>query len=193
MTDKTFEQTLQQKLETLPAELTPERDLWPGIDQAIEHQEQFQRQSSGVWTGLISSIAVIGIVSWLLIYDGKQHIESKPDLIQLANSMSRQYEELKQLLIVTYQEQPAYSDNWQQQSDELDEAAQLIKQALEAEPESVELIKMLQRVYQQQIDLIRTIHEPKQWRQIKHPEQLNGPYAVLQFPELHNESITVHG
>ena len=37
---KVSEQTLLKKVAQLPTELTPERDLWVGIEKAIGHQSQ---------------------------------------------------------------------------------------------------------------------------------------------------------
>ena len=64
-----------------------------------------------------------------------------------------------------YQNQPALTDNWQQQLTELEDAERAIKQALDNEPENPALLKMLAQVYQQQLDLINKVHAPK-WQQI---------------------------
>ncbi len=64
-----------------------------------------------------------------------------------------------------YQNQPALTDNWQQQLTELEDAERAIKQALENEPENPALLKMLAQVYQQQLDLINKVHAPK-WQTI---------------------------
>ena len=36
MTEQSFDSKLQEQIERLPREMQPQRDLWPGIDQAIE-------------------------------------------------------------------------------------------------------------------------------------------------------------
>ena len=67
-------------------------------------------------------------------------------------------------MLVRFQEQPALTHNWQEQLTELDEAADAIKAALENEPNNMALLKMLQSVHQQQINLIERVHSPK-WQQ----------------------------
>ena len=59
----------------------------------------------------------------------------------------------------------ALTNNWQQQLAELDSAAEAIKKALLNEPDNMALLKMLQSVHQQQINLIERVHSPK-WSQI---------------------------
>ncbi|AGH47072.1 hypothetical protein C427_4973 [Paraglaciecola psychrophila 170] len=48
---------------------------------------------------------------------------------------------------------------------ELDDAADAIKTALENEPNNMALLKMLQSVHQQQINIIERVHSPK-WSQL---------------------------
>ena len=79
--------------------------------------------------------------------------------------MSKQFETQKASLLVAYQDQNAVADNWQGQLAELESAADAIKAALQNDPNNMALLRMLQSVYQQQIDLIERVHAPK-WQQI---------------------------
>ena len=61
MTEQSFDSKLQEQIERLPREMQPQRDLWPGIDQAIE--ELVHRQPSRTpWYALAASIAVVSLV-----------------------------------------------------------------------------------------------------------------------------------
>ena len=66
---------------------------------------------------------------------------------------------------MSLQGQATLTENWQQQLEELDEAAIAIKKALENEPNNVALLKMLKKVHQQQIMLIERVHAPA-WKTI---------------------------
>ena len=67
--------------------------------------------------------------------------------------------------MVRFQDQPALTQNWQDQLTGLDDAADAIKTALENKPNNMALLKMLQSVHQQQINLIERVHSSK-WSQI---------------------------
>ena len=159
MKEKPFAQLLQQKIDALPRELEPERDLWPGIDLALEERarnvnRQYRR------TAIAASIAVFGLVGLLFLNSLTGQQGRRVDMDRLISSMSGQHEDYKQLLLTRYQQQPALTDNWQEQLQELDDAAAVIKSALKEDPGDGELIKLLQQVYQQQINLIQSVHQP---------------------------------
>ncbi len=159
MKDEQFEQLLQEKLDALPRDIQPEQDLWPGIDHALEH-EVSRMNSSMRWTGIAASFAVLGITGLLLLnYFSKPEIDES-GINQVVSNMSQEYEGQKQLLLAHYQQQPALTDNWQQQLDELDSAATVIKAALENDPNDANLIRLLKQVYQQQLTLIQSVHQP---------------------------------
>ena len=80
-------------------------------------------------------------------------------------AMSDYFKAQKQSLLVQYKNQDALTNNWQAQLQELEEAEQAIKQALENEPQNQALLTMLAQVYQQQLDLINKVHAPR-WQQI---------------------------
>jgi hypothetical protein len=161
MKDNQFEQLLQQKLDALPGEMQPQRDLWPGIDLALENQAQSTNKPVR-WMGIAASIAVLGLVGLLSLSSLTSPNVKQSDLSQLISSMSEQHERQKQFLLASYEQQPALTDNWQQQLRELDNAATVIKSTLEKDPSDANLIKMLQQVYQQQIKLIQSVHQ-SQW------------------------------
>jgi hypothetical protein len=163
MKNNNFEQLLQEKLDELPREIHPERDLWPGIDLALENQlSADDKNQSNRWIGIAASIAVLGLVSLLSLNIGRSPDSGQEKMQQLISNLNNQYESQKQLLLTSYEQQPALTDNWQEQLQELDSAASVIKTALEDDPGDANLIKLLQQVYQQQIKLIQSVHQP-QW------------------------------
>ncbi|MEW9798508.1 hypothetical protein [Alteromonas sp. CYL-A6] len=168
MTAKKFDDELNDKLNALPEEKQPERDLWRGIELAIEHEQAHAgtaRQSSRPWLAVAASVALVATISWFGWQQSAQQRGGQLTGEALVMALSQQHEQQKQALLVEYTNTPAVAENWQQQLDELDDAADAIKAALEQDPDNTALLRMLQNVYQQQIALIERVHAPK-WQQI---------------------------
>jgi len=182
MNDADLEQALDQQISQLPKAIAPQRDLWAGIDNAIEHQAQQQtdkvKPRSVVYrlSAVAAGIAVFGFSAWMVMtnnptIDGIDSIDGQgvvaqqdmangdDETLNYVNDLSSLFEQQKQALLVKYQDTPSYVDNWQGQLDELDKAAEAIKQALVNDPTNAQLIKMLQQTYQQQLDLINTVNK----------------------------------
>ncbi|MCF2910312.1 hypothetical protein L1285_18520 [Pseudoalteromonas sp. DL2-H2.2] len=161
MSKPTFEQFLKQQLprqqeqDQLPE---PQRDLWQGIENAINMPDSASRIRSP-WIKLAGVAACVsaGLLSW-------QVIMTQPKQDTMAH-MSAFFEQEKQTLLVKYEAQPALTKDWQGPLQELEEAEQAIKLALMKDPDNAALLKMLAQVYQQQLDLITKVHQP-QWQQI---------------------------
>ena len=160
MKDNQFEQVLQEKLDALPREIQPQRDLWPGIDLALENQTHHANKPV-LWAGIAASIAVFGLVGLLSLNTVTSPTLKPIELDQMVSGMSAQHEKQKQFLLTSYEQQPALTDNWRDQLKELDSAATVIKTALEEDPGDTNLIKLLQQVYQQQIKLIQSVHQSR--------------------------------
>ncbi|MCZ6526555.1 MAG: hypothetical protein O6928_08410 [Gammaproteobacteria bacterium] len=160
MKENQFEQLLQQKLDMLPREIQPQRDLWPGIDLALEDETQHANKPL-LWSGIAASIAVFGLVGLLSVNIATGPAPKPIELNELVSSLSTQHEKQKKILLASYEQQPALTDNWRDQLKELDSAATVIKTALEEDPGDTNLIKLLQQVYQQQIKLIQSVHQSR--------------------------------
>lgn len=172
-----FEHALQDKLAKLDKHKQPERDLWPGIELALVKQEDRARKvhdlsdknvrvnSNSLYWGraaaLAATVAIIAFVSWKGVLQDDAMISGD----ELVAALSAQHEEQKNALLVQFEGENALTNNWQQQLAELDNAAEAIKKALLNEPDNIALLKMLQSVHQQQINLIERVHSPK-WSQI---------------------------
>ncbi|BBN82972.1 hypothetical protein PA25_29570 [Pseudoalteromonas sp. A25] len=152
-----FEQFLKESLEQTK-DIEPKRDLWPGIERALVSQSHSYSQSS-YWpkvTG-VAACMVAGLLAWQVVIKQPQQ--------NTMTDMSAFFEQQKQSLLVQYESQPALTANWQEQLQELESAEQAVKVALQNDPENAALLKMLAQVYQQQLDLINKVHEPR-WQQI---------------------------
>jgi len=158
-----FEQALAGQLADLNKEQQPDRDLWPGIELALSSEiSEPSRSMVGRKMYLVAAtVAMFALIGWLSV--NQQTVSLTGD--DLVASLSEQHLKQKNALLVSFQDQPALTQNWQNQLTELDDAADAIKTALENEPNNMALLKMLQSVHQQQINLIERVHSPK-WSQI---------------------------
>lgn len=170
MSNLPFEQQLKDQLTELDKDKQPDRDLWQGIElalsqEAASHDDNMEHSrnvaSDKKFHLLVASVAAFGLIAWLSFNDQSHNLNGEA----LVAALSQQHVQQKNALLVKFQDQPALTQNWQQQLTELDEAANAIKKALENEPNNMALLKMLQTVHQQQINLIERVHSPK-WSQI---------------------------
>ncbi|MBF7074140.1 hypothetical protein ISG33_12085 [Glaciecola sp. MH2013] len=155
----------------------PERDLWTGIEQAIvqavvqEDKAQQHKESIGLTRStpnfirkpsfaIAASLFIVVCTTWIAFESGKSMQGES-----LVAALSEQHQMQKQSLLVSFKDSPASTTNWQQQLDELDQAALAIKKALQEDPNNTALLKMLKHVYEQQMQLIERVHQPA-WNQI---------------------------
>lgn len=170
MSDQHFEKKLRQQIDDLDKTIMPRRDLWPGIEIALaaeaterDNVDQSRPQRARMLAAA-ASVAFVGLLSWTLVKQPAP-VDTVTPQMDVVSALVSQHEEQKDALLVKFQDQPALTQNWQEQLKELDKAAVAIKKALQQEPNNLALLKMLQNVHQQQIDLIERVHSPK-WRQI---------------------------
>jgi hypothetical protein len=171
--DNRLDEALEKQFEQMALDKQPERDLWKGIEQALEldakqrlSSEESQQESKQLFRSpkpmfaMAASFLVLVVVGWMSFESGKS-LQGE----SLVAAMSEQHNLQKQSLLIRFKDQPATTDNWQQQIEELDEAAQAIKKALAQEPNNPALLKMLKNVYEQQMAIIERVHEPR-WNRI---------------------------
>ncbi|WP_395338149.1 hypothetical protein PN836_010775 [Ningiella sp. W23] len=152
------------------SEKLPSRDLWQGIEygiQGFDKHEVYQEKSvHRGWgfgfqrTAVFASVFAVMLVAGLSFYAGHQ---SQSEL--LVKSMSENHQQQKQALLASFENMSPASNDWQKQMQELDEAEDAIKKALETSPNNPALLRMLKQVYQQQLALIEKAHVPS-WQHI---------------------------
>ncbi|GAA0859879.1 hypothetical protein [Aliiglaciecola litoralis] len=168
MNKANFEADLRAKLAQLEKDKQPERDLWAGIEIALADEDtpnqiraQRQPKQRPKMVAIAASVALVGVLTWY----GMQSPVNEVSGQDLVAALSSQHEQQKNALLVKFEGQPALTQNWETQLAELDEATIAIKAALKHDPNNMALLKMLQSVHQQQINLIERVHSPK-WRQL---------------------------
>lgn len=152
MTKPNFDRFTAEQL-CKDTQISPSNDLWPGIEKAINHQPTMHNKGN-LWAKIsaIAACVFVGVFSWQMLV--------KPEQQNTLAAMSDFFEQQKRGLLVHYQSQPALTINWQSQLQQLEEAEQAVKLALQNNPENAALINMLAQVYQQQLALINKVHTP---------------------------------
>jgi hypothetical protein len=158
MNDPQRKSKLQDAIKNMPRELTPARDLWPGIAHAINTPARTEWQRT---TALAASIMLIFGVS--LYFSTKQSAEVllNSRLEEYIGVLQYEHQQNKQALLVQYKDQPAVYPEWEEQMEELEQAEQVIFQALREDPENLELLKILRHVQEKEIELLDAVFAPR--------------------------------
>ena len=155
MNKQNFEHTLQQSIEDYRQPRQPSRDLWPAIERGLETPPS--RPNGAKW----SIAACICLSACLALWLARP----EPTTLPLVQHLEHNHQQQVQMLLANYADQPVVVNSWQSQLEEMEQACRLISQALLNDPDNVMLIKMLNDVHQQQLQLIEKSHAP-QWQQI---------------------------
>ena len=168
MNSQNLEKTLQEQISQLPKEMTPERELWSGIEKAIQHKNQ---QNSSVKShrpaiplAWAASVIAAVLLTWGVITPQQPQLQAP---ISLVSAMQQDFEQQKQTMLVSFG-QPKISAlpvDMQKQLAELLSARQAIEKALVDDPNSSDLLNILRWTQKQELDLIKQLYSP-QWQTI---------------------------
>ena len=174
MSDK----ALAEQVATLPVEMTPERDLWSGIERAINHKNQeltINKQRKllmpSAWA---ASIALVILMSWVT-FSPSINEESAPMLVktqeknsvtqgQLVNFMQQNFKKQKQTLLASYG-QPTVDKlpaAMQQELTQLSDARASIRKALLTDENNADLLNLLDFTQQQELKLLQQLYRQYQ-------------------------------
>ncbi|HBY86028.1 MAG TPA: hypothetical protein DEO86_09150 [Colwellia sp.] len=174
MSDK----ALVEQVAKLSNEMTPERDLWSGIERAINHKSQeaaAEKQGSFLMpSAWAASIALVILMSWFT-FSPEIKEENIPLLVktqeknsvtqgQLVNFMKQSFQQQKQTLLASYG-QPAVdklSAAMQQELTQLSEARASIRKALLTDKNNADLINLLDFTQQQELKLLQQLYRQYQ-------------------------------
>lgn len=160
MNNRNAERRLQDALEALPREVLPRRDLWPGIEHALLMNER----RAPAWHRHGALAASVLLVVALSLYFGTLQSERQlPNSVveQFLATLQDEHELNKQMLLVRYEDQEPYYQDWKQQLLELEQAEAVIFEALRDDPQNPELIEILRSVQQKQLKLIDKAFDPR--------------------------------
>ena len=149
---------LQNAIDSMARDIKPERDLWPGIAHVIN-----TRQSSDWHRSVALAASVVLIFGMSLYFSTRQTTGVLPNsqLEEYIGVLQYEHQQNKQALMVQYKDQEAFYPDWNVQMKDLEQAEQVIFQALREDPENLELLKILRQVQAKEIELIDAAFGPR--------------------------------
>lgn len=172
---------LTKRVTLLPNEISPERDLWAGIERAIQHkaQEPNEITQSNVFVPSVwaASILVVVLASWFT-FSPTSDVSGETDLVQtnqtneskqlvqgqLVNFMQQSFAQQKQTLLMSYG-QPKLnklSPAMQKELNQLSSARASIIKALQADENNADLLNLLEFTQQQELKLLQQLYRQYQ-------------------------------
>ena len=172
------DKTLNEQVANLANEMTPERDLWPGIERALNHKSQASagdKQSNvfvpSVWA---ASIAMVVLMSWFTFSPStveqsvpvmvQNQQKTSPTPGQLVNFMQQNFKLQKQTLLASYV-QPSVDKlpvAMQKELTQLADARSSIKKALLTDENNADLLNLLDFTQQQELKLLQQLYRQYQ-------------------------------
>ncbi len=162
------EQNLQDKVKQLPKEMSPERDLWSGIELAIQSKQQTKHTENTkgkvVPMAWAASVIAAVLLTWLTLAPLNTKTQSPFNLVK---SIQQHFEQQKQSMLVSFG-QPNLAElpaEMQKQLTQLASARLTIETALLDDPSNSDLLNLLHWTQKQELDLLEQLYSPK-WQTI---------------------------
>jgi len=161
------EQNLRDAIAKLPQEMTPERDLWSGIEKAINQKSQTVTSDSNkvfMPTAWAASVVAAVLLTWVTL--GPQQ-ESTQNPVNLVAEMQQDFERQKQTMLVSFgtPDVKQLSEAMQAELNKLSSAQKTISKALADDPNNSDLLNLLRWTQKQELDLLKQLYSP-QWQTI---------------------------
>lgn len=159
--------TLDQQLKTLSRSVTPERDLWTGIDHGIEHQQQSPQTGIDIlpfqasrWLSSAASIAMVVAVGWFIT---SKPADEPQSMATLATLLTDNYQQQRQGILVSFgvEDIESLPDATRTELETIEKGIVMVNQALESDPNNVELIELLDFLHQQSFELLARSQRPR--------------------------------
>ena len=187
MNKQISDQTLTSLVNELPKEMEPQRELWSGIERAIQGKSQqdssINKKTTVLPMAWAASIIAAVLVAWIsftpnestlssfLTASNEQTIQLNAEVI--VSSMQENFQQQKQAMLVSYGK-PDMTNlpiNMQNQLVELAKARKTIEKALEDDVNNVDLLNLLRFTHQQELNLLQQLYpymnnKNAQWQSI---------------------------
>lgn len=161
-------QNLQAGIEQLSKEITPERDLWIGIEKAInQHSTTTKNQIPNkvfIPAAWVASVTAAVLLTWqAMAPESLSHQAS----INVVDAIQQDFQQQKQVMLVSFgaPDIKQLSVAMQTELVKLSSAQKTIIQALSDDPNNTDLINLLRWTQQQELDLLKQLYSP-QWQSI---------------------------
>lgn len=157
---------LQEQVKQLPKEISPQRDLWQGIELAISQQPAQGKPLKRVYypVAWAASIVFVITLSW---FNLSPQSDVKAPQQSFAQVMQHDFEQQKQLMLTSLGQPDLtnLSPKMQTQLTELQEARDAIQKALAKDESNGDLLNLLRWTQKQELDLLKKLYSP-QWQTI---------------------------
>jgi hypothetical protein len=157
MNDNDFDNLLNEELQNLQRDIAPSRDLWPGIDHAINSSNTYAVPKPLAIAASILLVVSLAFSAGLYL---NRPLDNRRDATALIALLQSDHERNKQALLVEYENQTALAPDWEGQMEQLEQAEEAIYEALREDPDNIELLKILRQVQTKQIELIESVYAP---------------------------------
>ena len=160
MTEQDYDKLLDSSVDELPREMRPPRDLWIGIDHAIEMRDNDRRSRTQKYFQVAAMLALV-IGGSMFFYDQPildNNNSNEVNLAMLADDIDKGFKVQKANILAVYEGKPALTATWRDQLRELEVARSNVWKELQKNPQNAYMLKILLEVQQQQLDLIENVH-----------------------------------
>jgi len=173
MNKQISDQGLADQVDKLSKEMQPQRDLWSGIERAIQDKSQqstmVSKKSNIVPMAWAASLIAAVLVTWIsfaptaqlsptLIANNDETLQ--PSMGILVSSMQANFQQQKQAMLVSYG-QPDMTNlptKMQAQLIALAQARKAIEKALSTDENNADLLNLLRFTQQQELNLLQQLY-----------------------------------
>lgn len=161
---------LQAQIDALASDIKPERDLWAGIERAIEHQQHTQTDSgTGTKRATFTPYAWAASVVLAVVMTWSLNMPSPTAPVQLTalDVLQQQYMQEKDTMLVSFGKPDIKKlpEAIQKQFAELQSARKSLLTALDDDPDNADLLNLLKWTQSQELSLLEQLYSPK-WQTI---------------------------
>lgn len=163
--------TLDTHINELPKEISPERELWQGIEKAIAHQDQkvtLSKVTAKAPIAWAASLLAAVLLTWYGAgIDLSKGTDSNAGSFNVVALMQDNFKQQRALVLTSYG-QPSVeelSPVMQEQLKQLESARMSIEKALLEDQSNTDLLNLLRWTQQQELELLEKLFSP-QWQTI---------------------------
>jgi hypothetical protein len=174
MNKQVSDKILASQVDKLPKEMQPQRDLWSGIERAIQDKSQqsniASKKNNIVPMAWAASLIAAVLVAWISFAPATSKLSTpltvnsgdalQPSAGLLVSSMQETFQQQKQAMLVSYG-QPDMTNlpaKMQAQLIELAQARKTIEKALVNDENNVDLLNLLRFTQQQELNLLQQLY-----------------------------------
>lgn len=169
MNKQVSEQELNAQIDKLPKEMQPQRDLWSGIERAIQHKSQQtisdDKKNNVVPMAWAASLIAAVLVAWVSFAPAPQlatplAVNNEISTEQVVSAMHTSFQQQKQAMLVSFgsPDMTLLPIKMQTQLTELAQARKAIEKALAKDSNNVDLLNLLRFTQQQELNLLQKLY-----------------------------------